>query len=121
MLVERDRILADAQTRAQQITAHAEQQALQMVSEHAITARSHDEAERIITHGHAEATRMIDEAEAYALDVLYRLREQLSGSLRQADNGIQAIESSQPSLEDIEDGYGDKAGQSDWQSPDVSG
>lgn len=95
MLAERDRILADAQTRAEQIIAHAEQQAIQIVSEHYITERSRDEAERIITHGHAEAVRMVDEAEAYALDVLYRLRDQLSSSLTQAENGIQAIESSQ--------------------------
>ena len=95
MITERDRILSDAQTRAAQIVAHADQQAIQIVSEDAITERAREEAERIIAHGHAEAIRLVDEAEVYALDVLYRLRDKLNNSLHQAENGIQAIESSQ--------------------------
>ena len=95
MITERDRILSDAQARAEQIVAHAEQQAIQIVSEDAITERAREEAERIIAHGHAEAIRLVDEAEVYALDVLYRLRDKLNNSLHQAENGIQAIEASQ--------------------------
>ena len=95
MITERDRILSDAQARAEQIVAHAEQQAIQIVSEDAITDRAREEAERIIAHGHAEAIRLVDEAEVYALDVLYRLRDKLNNSLHQAENGIQAIEASQ--------------------------
>lgn len=95
MITERDRILSDAQARAEQIVAHAEQQAIQIVSEDEITERAREEAERIIAHGHAEAIRLVDEAEVYALDVLYRLRDKLNNSLHQAENGIQAIEASQ--------------------------
>lgn len=95
MITERDRILSDAQTRAEQIVAHAEQQAIQIVSDDAITERAREEAERIIAHGHTEAIRLVDEAEVYALDVLYRLRDKLNNSLHQAENGIQAIEASQ--------------------------
>ena len=67
MITERDRIISDAQARAEQIIAHAEQQAIQIVSEDAITERAREEAERIIAHGHAEAIRLVDEAEVYAL------------------------------------------------------
>ncbi len=95
MITERDRILSDAQARAEQIVAHAEQQAIQIVTEDAISERAREEAERIIAHGHAEAIRLVDEAEVYALDVLYRLRDKLNNSLHQAENGIQAIEASQ--------------------------
>ena len=107
MITERDRIISDAQARAEQIIAHAEQQAIQVVSEDAITERAREEAERIIAHGHAEAIRLVDEAEVYALDVLYRLRDKLNNSLHQAENGIQAIEASQapqeqPALEETE-------------------
>lgn len=103
MVGERDRILRDTQLQGQEIIAHAEQQALEIVSEHAITDQAREEAERIIAQGHAEAIRMVDEAEAYALDVLYRLRDEMSNSLRQAENGIKAIESSQePANEDSE-------------------
>ena len=110
MITERDRILSDAQARAEQIVAHAEQQAIQIVSEDAITDRAREEAERIIAHGHAEAIRLVDEAEVYALDVLYRLRDKLNNSLHQAENGIQAIESSQApqeqtSLEEEDDEF----------------
>ena len=102
MITERDRILSDAQARAEQIIAHAEQQAIQIVSEDSITERAREEAERIIGHGHAEAIRLVDEAEVYALDVLYRLRDNLNTSLQQAENGIQAIEASQAPQEQME-------------------
>jgi flagellar biosynthesis/type III secretory pathway protein FliH len=102
MITERDRILSDAQARAEQIIAHAEQQAIQIVGEDSITERAREEAERIIAHGHAEAIRLVDEAEVYALDVLYRLRDNLHNSLQQAENGIQAIEASQAPQEQIE-------------------
>ena len=85
MITERDRILSDAQARAQQIMAHAEQQAIQIVSEDLITERAREEADGIIAHGHAEAIRLVDEAEVYALDVLYRLRDKLNNSLHQAE------------------------------------
>jgi len=101
MITERDRILSDAQSRAEQIVAHAEQQAIQIVSEDAITERAREEAERIIAHGHTEAIRLVDEAEVYALDVLYRLRDKLNNSLHQAENGIQAIEASQTPQEQL--------------------
>ncbi len=100
MITERDRIISDAQARAEQIIAHAEQQAIQIVSEDSITERAREEAERIIAHGHAEAIRLVDEAEVYALDVLYRLRDNLNNSLQQAENGIQAIEASQAPQEE---------------------
>ena len=100
MITERDRIISDAQVRAEQIIAHAEQQAIQIVSEDSITERAREEADRIIAHGHAEAIRLVDEAEVYALDVLYRLRDNLNNSLQQAENGIQAIEASQAPQEE---------------------
>ncbi|MCY4117713.1 MAG: hypothetical protein OXF55_12580 [Caldilineaceae bacterium] len=100
MITERDRIISDAQVRADQIIAHAEQQAIQIVSEDSITERAREEADRIIAHGHAEAIRLVDEAEVYALDVLYRLRDNLNNSLQQAENGIQAIEASQAPQEE---------------------
>ncbi len=95
MVAERDRILSDAQMQAQQIIAHAEQQARQMVSEDAITERAREEAGHISAQGHAEAVRLVDEAAAYARDVLSGLQDHLRGSLHQAENGIKALDSSQ--------------------------
>lgn len=109
MVAERDRILADAQERAEEIMVLANQEAEHRKSQHYITEEARREAEQIVSAGQDEALRMVQEAENYTLDVLQQLVTQLSGVLRQAENGIEAIEESRveagrsaPPVEEIE-------------------
>jgi vacuolar-type H+-ATPase subunit H len=94
MIAERDRIMAEARTRAEGILDQAEEEAMHMVSQHFVVQEARREAEHIVNLGEQEAMRLIQEAEDYALNVLRELVEKLGSSLRQAENGIQAIEES---------------------------
>lgn len=94
MIGERDRIMAEARTRAEGILDQAEEEAMHMVSQHFVVQEARREAEHIVNLGEQEAMRLIQEAEDYALNVLRELVEKLGSSLRQAENGIQAIEES---------------------------
>jgi vacuolar-type H+-ATPase subunit H len=94
MIGERDRIMEEARTRAEGILDQAEEEAMHMVSQHFVVQESRREAEHIVNLGEQEAMRLIQEAEDYALNVLRELVEKLGSSLRQAENGIHAIEES---------------------------
>jgi vacuolar-type H+-ATPase subunit H len=94
MIGERDRIMEEARTRAESILDQAEEDAMRMVSQHFVVQEARREAEHIVNLGEQEAMRLIQEAEDYALTVLRELVEKLGSSLRQAENGIQAIEES---------------------------
>lgn len=94
MIGERDRIMAEAQARAEVILEQAEEEAMRMVSQHFVAQEARREAEQIVNLGEQEAMRLIQEAEDYALNVLRELVEKLGSSLRQAENGIRAIEES---------------------------
>lgn len=107
MIAERDRILEEAHLQAEEIIAQAEREAMEMVSEHHITQASQQEAERILERGQIEAIRMVQDAEDYTLTVLRDLSDQLSDALRQAENGIQAIEESRAAEEEM--GYSEPA------------
>lgn len=92
MIAERDRIMAEARSRAETMVDQAEAEAVKLVSQHFIAQEAQREAERIVAAGRQEAIRMVQEAEDYALNVLRDLASKLSTSVRQAENGIQAIE-----------------------------
>ncbi len=94
MIAERDRIMADARSRAEAMLDQAEDEAIKMVSQHFVAQEAQREAERTIGIGREEATRLVQEAEDYALNVLRDLVSKMSTSIRQAENGIQAIEDS---------------------------
>ncbi len=94
MIAERDRILHDARLRGEAIVTRAEEEAMKRVGDHYVVQEARREAERIVNMGQDEGMRMIQESEEYALDVLRQLATQLGASLRQAENGIHAIEES---------------------------
>lgn len=92
MISERDRIMAEARSRAETMLDQAEEEAMKLVSQHFVTQEAHREADRIVAAGRQDAMRMVQEAEDYALNVLRDLVGKLGSSVRQAENGIEAIE-----------------------------
>ena len=92
MISERDRIMAEARSRAETMLDQAEEEAMKLVSQHFVTQEAHREADRIVAAGRQDAMRMVQEAEDYALNVLRDLVNKLGSSVRQAENGIEAIE-----------------------------
>ncbi len=85
---ERDRIIAQAQERAQNIIALAEQQAAELVSDHAIAQRAASREQELLEEARREAESIRAEADAYALQVLEELQEQLERFQRTVRNGI---------------------------------
>ena len=95
MLRERDRILNDAETEAQQLIQHAKQRARELISENSIITLSRDEGERIMQQSELAARRRTDEADAYAARVLEELSAKLQTITKQVDNGLQIMKARQ--------------------------
>lgn len=89
---ERDRIIAQAQERAQNITALAEQQAQEMVEEHGVAQRAEERERALLERAHQEAEAIRAEADQYALRMLEELEEQLRSFQGTVQNGIELLQ-----------------------------
>jgi len=106
-LAERDLIMSDARTEAEQIIEQAKQQSIEMLSQERIVVNAEREAERILNNGRNTAQRRVDEADRYATSVLQDLSQKLGHISHQIDNGIQVLQQtpSQSSATQQEDHY----------------
>ncbi|MBO9368101.1 MAG: ATPase [Chloroflexi bacterium] len=94
ILTQRDRILAQAQEEAERTLNLARERAEQMVQQSTIVVEAQKEAERILNQAQQEAEHIRREADAYALQSLQRLEEELERLLRQVRNGIATLQKS---------------------------
>ncbi len=94
ILAQRDRILAQAQEEAERTINLARERAEQMVKQDTIMLEAQKEAERILHEAQQEAEHIRQEADAYALQSLQRLEEELDRLLRQVRNGIATLKKS---------------------------
>lgn len=92
---ERDRIIAQAQARAQNIEALAEQQAEELINEHGIARRAEERELALLEQAHQEAEAIRAEADTYALRVLEELEEQLKSFQGTVRNGISLLKEGQ--------------------------
>jgi vacuolar-type H+-ATPase subunit H len=97
---ERDRVIAEAQERAQNIVALSEQQAEELVGEHGIARRAEERERRLLERAREEAESIRAEADQYALQVLHELEEQLASFHGIVQNGIQLLQQGQ-SVEEL--------------------
>lgn len=100
---ERDRIIAQAQERAENIIALAEQQAAELVSDHAIARRAESREQELLEEARQEAEGIRAEADAYALRVLEELQEQLEAFQRTVSNGIALLRQGRVGLPAVEE------------------
>jgi regulator of protease activity HflC (stomatin/prohibitin superfamily) len=94
ILTQRDRILAQAQEEAERTLNLARERAEQMVQQSTIVVEAQKEAERILNQAQQEAEHIRREADAYALQSLQHLEEELERLLRQVRNGIATLQKS---------------------------
>ncbi len=94
ILTQRDRILAQAQEEAERTLNLARERAEQMVHQSTIVVEAQKEAERILNQAQQEADHIRREADAYALQSLQRLEEEIERLLRQVRNGIATLQKS---------------------------
>jgi cell division septum initiation protein DivIVA len=91
LLVQRDRILAQAQEEANRTLSLAREKSEQFVERDGIVSAAQVRAEQIIAQARVECDATKREADEYVLDTLTRLEMEMERSLSQVRNGIRAL------------------------------
>lgn len=74
---ERERILAEAQSRSETLVKNAEEKVVQMIDEHEITKQAVDQANQMVNEAQTKAMEIKDDCEQYANDILSDLEKRL--------------------------------------------
>jgi hypothetical protein len=88
---DKDRVMREAQERAQAIVTDASEAHAQLVDEHEIVRRARITAETVLREAEARAAKVRDGADAYAAQVLTDLDARLSTALGSVKKGIETI------------------------------
>ncbi len=91
---DKDRVLREAQERAQAIVTDASEQYAQLVDEHEIVRRARITAETVLREAEARAAKIREGADVYAAQVLTDLDYRLSTALGSVKKGIETIAAS---------------------------
>lgn len=89
---EHDRIIAQAKEEAERIKEMAREEATRLADDTSIIAIAQSRAQAIEERARREVERMRSEADAYALETLMRLREELDHTITVVSNGIAKLE-----------------------------
>jgi cell division septum initiation protein DivIVA len=89
---ERDQVVADAQSEADQILRDADATAAERIGEHHLVRLAETRAADIEDRAMRHAADIRREADAYALRVLQKLREQIAQVAQTVDRGIAELE-----------------------------
>lgn len=92
---EKERILAQAHEEADRIRELAKQEATELVRRDAIIVSSQQRADAILERARREAEMIRRESDAYAMEVLVKLEEDLLRSLAVVRNGLRKLEAEQ--------------------------
>jgi len=84
---EKDRVISEAQQRAERIIDQAKEQAARMLKESEIYRQAQQEAKQILAEAHKRAQELIQGSEDYAHKVLSDLEESLNKTLRIIERG----------------------------------
>jgi vacuolar-type H+-ATPase subunit H len=88
---ERDSIIAEAQTRAQQIIREAEERAAEKVQEHALVRQAQARAEQVEAEAERRSAEIRREAEEYVYETLLNLENDLEQLLQTVRKGTRAL------------------------------
>lgn len=102
LLAERDRILADAEERANAMIDAAERQVRELLSDNALIEAANAEAENIIYKSKLMAQQRTHEADEYATDVLQQLANRLNVISQQVDNGLRMMREASAPIDDLQ-------------------
>ena len=79
---ERERILAEAQSRSDTMIKNAEEKVVQMIDEHEITKQAVDQANQMVNEAQTKAMEIKTDCDQYADDILNDLEKRLDMLLR---------------------------------------
>lgn len=89
---DKDRILAQANEEAERIRELAKQEASELVNRDSITMSSQQRADNILERARRDADGLRGDADAYVVDVLTKLEEDLLRSLAVVRNGLNKVD-----------------------------
>ncbi len=91
ILSQRDRVLAQANEEAARILQQARSKGEEMLDQDVNVQAAQNRAANVVEDARQVAQRVRDEADAYVLDVLSRLEQDLQKNLNTVRNGINAV------------------------------
>jgi len=89
---EKERILAQAKEEADRIRELAKQEAAELVSRDTITTSAKQRAENILERARRDAEALHQDADAYVVEVLTKLEDDLLRSLTVVRNGLHKVQ-----------------------------
>jgi len=92
LVAQKDRILAQAQEEAGRIVTLAKEKAEQIVEREAIVKSAQTRASQIVNQAREDATATRRDADAYVIESLQSVEEEVSRLLTQVRNGIRKVE-----------------------------
>ena len=94
LLNQSERILAQAEEKANRTTALAAEKADKMTSEDSLLEEAQRRADKILEQARADSEAQRIEADNYVIDTLSNLEDELSRILNQVHNGIRTVQKS---------------------------
>ena len=79
---ERERILAEAQTRSETMIKNAEEKVVQMIDEHEITKQAVEQANQMVNEAQTKAMEIKTDCDQYADDILNDIEKRLDMLLK---------------------------------------
>lgn len=95
ILVQKDRVMAQAQEEANRMLEIARQKADDLVHRDLIVVEAQRRAEQIVSQARLDAEATRSEADDYVLDTLRHLQDELERTTTQVRNGIRTVEEDQ--------------------------
>ncbi|MCA1647079.1 MAG: ATPase [Chloroflexi bacterium] len=95
---DRDQVIADARAEAERIISDAEAQVAERVAEHNVARIAEQRAADIHERAFQQAEDVRREADAYAYQVLHKLRDQIAQVAQTVDRGLSELDTRQGAL-----------------------
>jgi ElaB/YqjD/DUF883 family membrane-anchored ribosome-binding protein len=94
LLNQSDRVLAQAEEKANRTTALAEEKADELTSQDTLIQEAQRRADNILDQARADAEATRGEADSYVIETLSGVEDELGRLLNQVHNGIRAVQKS---------------------------
>lgn len=92
LLNQSERIIAQAEEKANRLTSIAQEKADELTSEDTVAQEANRRADMILTQARADAEATRADADDYVVETLSRVETELTRLLNQVHNGIQAVQ-----------------------------
>jgi len=95
LLNQSERILAQAEEKANRTTLLAEEKAAELTSQDVVIQEAQRRADQILSQARADAEATRTDADDYVIETLSKLEDEISRLLNQVHNGIRAVQKDQ--------------------------